>query len=239
MKFTSEPVSGTTTDVFKISGNPVNDAKADPEIFYRWDWNSDGIWDTPYSLSNQVNHRFMQAGNHVITVEYSNGKKQIKTDSLMVVVQQGYSAPRPMFIPSPDTGNILTTFNFDASLTRDDEDSLDQLRFKWDFDGDGEWNTTLSGDRVATFLYKSTGVYHPILVAVDPSGRTAMYIGELTVNMEDSLIIPSFKVNDELIRVNDTLILDASASCHLKYPSHQLDYSWLLPDRLEWSLPDT
>ncbi|MDD4645883.1 MAG: PKD domain-containing protein, partial [Bacteroidales bacterium] len=78
-----------------------------------------------------------------------------------------------------------------------------------------------------------------ILFAVDPSGRTAMYIGELTVNMEDSLIIPSFKVNDELIRVNDTLILDASASCHLKYPSHQLDYSWLLPDRLEWSLPDT
>jgi len=239
MRILLKPETGTTTDIFEISADLVGDEKLGTDIFYRWDWNNDGIWDTQFSSGNLLSHRFRSAGNQVVTLEYSDGKKQVKTEILTITVQQGYSAPKPVFEVSPTKGNYLTTFVFDASQTYDDEDSLNQLQFKWDFEGDGRWNTLLSKSPVAENLFKTAGVYHPVLFAVDPSGRSATYTTGLIVNLEDSLIVADFSINGDLIRVNDTLLLDASASYHSKYPFHVLKYSWLLPNRVEYTDPET
>jgi uncharacterized protein (TIGR02145 family) len=239
LKITLKPDKLSTTDVFEISANPINAVTTDRILFYRWDWNNDGNWDTPFSTGNQIKHRYLQPGNQVIRVECGDGKKQVRTENLTIVVEQGYSAPRPSFKVSPGKGNILTVFTFDASLTKDDEDSLQQLKFKWDFWGDGRWTPSYSSDPITTCQYSAQGLFHPKLEVRDPSGRSAVYSNDLTVNMEDTLIIADFTFNDTLIRVKDTLLLDASASYHSKYPLHELMFSWFLPDRLDWTIADT
>ncbi|MCX6226970.1 MAG: PKD domain-containing protein [Bacteroidia bacterium] len=239
LKIIPKPAQGLTTDVFEITVDPVTEGRADRTLFFRWDWNNDGTWDTPFSTGNQVKHRFLLPGLQVIRLEYADGKKLVKTANLTIEVEQGYSAPRPAFKVKPGNGNILTVFTFDAGLTQDDEDSLEQLKFKWDFWGDGRWTPEYSNNPITTWQYSTQGLYHPKLEARDPSGRSATFSGELTVTMEDSLIIPDFTINDTLIRVKDTLLLDASASHHSRYPLHELLFSWFLPDRMDWTIADT
>jgi len=238
LRIIPKPAKGLTTDVFDLSVDPVTAVSVSRTLFYRWDWDNDGTWDTPFSTSNQLKHRFLHPGNQIISIEYSDGKKQVRTETLTIVVEQGYSAPHPAFKVNPVRGNILTTFTFDAGLTKDDEDSLDQLKFRWDFRGDGRWTSEYSKNPVSAFQYTSAGVFNPKLEARDPSGRSATYSGELTVSMEDSLIIADFSINETLIRLGDTVVLDASASHHAKDTRRELLFSWYLPDRVEWTVPD-
>ncbi len=232
-----KPAKGLTTDNFTIAVEPVTGEKEGLTLFYRWDWDNDGTWDTPFSTSSNVTHRFLKPGNAMVKFEYADGKKQLTTGEVMVQVEQGYSAPKPEFSVTPGRGNILTSFVFDASLTLDDEDSLNQLQFRWDFRGDGHWTVDYSKNPVTSYQYYAAGLYTPKLEVKDPAGKTATYSRELIVTMEDSLIVADFSISDSIIRVGDTILFDASGSKHLKYPNRELLFAWFLPDRVEWTLP--
>jgi formylglycine-generating enzyme required for sulfatase activity len=56
--------------------------------------------------------------------------------------------PIPAFTVSPQSGTTLTTFVFDASLTTDRIDPVDQIRVRWDFDGNPEngWDIDWADD---------------------------------------------------------------------------------------------
>jgi len=239
LKTTLTPAKGLTTDVFDIKVDPVTPGNAGQSLFYRWDWDNNGTWDTPFSTSNQLMHRFLQPGNLTVRMEYSDGKKQVRTENVNIIVEQGYSAPHPVFKVNPVKGNILTTFTFDAGTTKDDEDSLSQLKFRWDFLGDGRWTAENSKNPMATYQYHLAGVFNPKLVVLDPTGRTASFTGEVTVTMVDSLIIADFSINKTLIRMGDTLILDATASHYSQGARQEFLYSWFLPDRAEWTIPES
>ncbi|MFA6482065.1 MAG: FISUMP domain-containing protein [Bacteroidales bacterium] len=239
LSLSAKPAKGLTTDIMEIKVSEAPSGPVDRILFYRWDWNQDGVWDTPFSTGNQLKHRFMKPGSQLISMEYSDGKKQVKTAELTILVDQGFSAPRPLFTVSPGTGNFLIAFTFDATGTADDEDSLDQLKFRWDFMGDGRWTQQYTASPTATYQYKLAGVYNPKVEVRDPSGRSATFSREVVVDMRDSLIIPDFTINDTLIRVGDTLILDASGSYHSKDINRELLFSWMLPERVEWTNPET
>ncbi len=238
LKVLFSPTKAATTDWIEIQVQPVTLGKADRTLFYRWDWNSDGIWDTEFSTADKVKHRFMQPGSLMVRMEVADGKKQVKLSEVPIVIQQGYSAPKTVFSITPGKGNILTTFGFDASLTKDDEDSLSQLKFRWDFLGTGHFSAEYSLTPLATYTYATAGVYHPKLEARDPSGRSATFSIKLQVTMEDSLIRPDFTVNKSFIRMGDTLMLDASKSFHSADVRRPLLYSWLFPGRVEWTVMD-
>jgi uncharacterized protein (TIGR02145 family) len=237
MTLRANPVKGLTTDVFEIKADPVDAIPSGLTLFYRWDLDNDGVWDTRFSTSNQLKYRFMKPGTRIVRVEYSDGKRQVAVADLSLPVEQGFSAPHPNFEVSPDSGNYLTNFSFDASLTRDDEDSLGTLKFRWDFVGDGKFNTSYSHNPVASWKYESSGLYHPKLEVVDPSGKAATFSAELKVNRIDTLIVPLFTINDSLIRVGDTLRLDASSSYRTGDSKVEFYYSWFLPNRVEWTDP--
>lgn len=237
LAITLKPEKGVTTDVFALTIEPIVEGNSGTTLFYRWDWDSDGTWDIPFTTSQKAEHRFMQAGTREILLEYSDGAKQVKTKVLTLVVAQGYSEPHPLFTVTPGTGNILTTFVFDASCTSDDEDSLNQLRFRWDFKENGSWTTDFSSSPQATWKYDKARPYHPRMQAIDPSGKTAIYSTEVIVNMIDSLIIADFTLPDSLIRAGDTINLDASGSRYPNEPDRVFLFSWLLPGSVEWTDP--
>ncbi len=233
----ANPPSGNTTDVFEIQVTPVSGPGADQSYFYRWDWNNDGMWDTKFSSNNSEKHRYLLPGNQVIRVEMIDGKKQIRAFTASVQVVQGYSPPKPVFSISPATGNPTTEFTFDARATKDDEDSLAQLEFRWDPLGDGRWQIQYNSSPVARYKYTLAGNYSPKLQVKDPTGRTAIVTGELAVTLEDSLIHADFTITPDTIELNHEAILDASPS---RYPPDTLQpllYSWLLPGVGEWTVP--
>ena len=96
--------------------------------------------------------------------------------------------PTASFTTSPSTGDLTTLFSFDASDSWDSEDSLEALEIRWDFDGDGEWDTDWSAEKVAQYQYTVPGEYTVRLEVRDTDGLT----DNATVSVEVVEAIPEF-----------------------------------------------
>ncbi|MCD4772443.1 MAG: hypothetical protein K8R41_03555, partial [Bacteroidales bacterium] len=53
----------------------------------------------------------------------------------------GNTPPTAIFTIDPSSGTTSTVFAFDASDSYDNEDPTSQLQVRWDFDGNGSWDT--------------------------------------------------------------------------------------------------
>lgn len=78
--------------------------------------------------------------------------------------------PTARFVVTPPAGTVATTFTFDASASTDDLDPLTALRFRWDFDGDGTYDTAWLTEPVTTHSYDANAPYTVVLEVKDSEG---------------------------------------------------------------------
>jgi uncharacterized protein (TIGR02145 family) len=229
------PTSGNTTQTFSFDlSKSQSRTGRGSKVFTRWDWDGDGKWDTPFTRLLLYEHRYYAPGTWKPRLEMTNMDGGIDTMSFTIPVVRGYSAPRPILTVSPADGHIFTQFLLDASLTHDDEDSLNQLTFRWDFEGDGQWDTPF-GDSVKIFhQYPETGVYTPGLQVRDPSGLTGSGTSQVEVTLEDPRLFASFRCIPDSVTDNTPIIMDASASSDLDFPGKSLIYRWDWNDDQNW-----
>lgn len=89
-------------------------------------------------------------------------------------LMEGYDAPPvASFTVSPQSGNPDTHFQFDASGSNDEEDRASQFEFRWDWEGDGIWDTKWSTENMtAIHSYISLGTYTATLEVRDSGNKT-------------------------------------------------------------------
>jgi uncharacterized protein (TIGR02145 family) len=64
------PSVGDTSILFDFSAKGSSDDKEyEIGLVYRWDFEGDGIWDTEYSQTNGITHKYRESGRFCITVE--------------------------------------------------------------------------------------------------------------------------------------------------------------------------
>ncbi|MBD3420080.1 MAG: SUMF1/EgtB/PvdO family nonheme iron enzyme [Chitinivibrionales bacterium] len=90
--------------------------------------------------------------------------------------------PSPQFFINPDTVMSFAAATFDGSATVDQETQLAQLRFRWDFDGDGDYETDFANNPRAVYTFEKGGLYHPEVEVKDAGGETARRRKEVRVN---------------------------------------------------------
>jgi uncharacterized protein (TIGR02145 family) len=148
------------------------------------------------------------------------------TMSFSIMVARGYSPPKAVLTVTPAKGHIFTSFQLDASASHDDEDSLNQLSFRWDFEGDGQWDTYF-GDSVKIFhQYPETGLFTPNVQVRDLSGLIGSGRSQVVVTLDDPRLLVSFRCIPDSITTDTPTIMDASASTDLDYPDKPLFYRW-------------
>jgi len=84
----------------------------------------------------------------------------------LVSAEEDYP-PVPAFDITPPAGIIGASFTFDGTDSYDDNDALASLQFRWDFDGDGSWNTSWSSSATANYTYSEEGSYTVIMEVKD------------------------------------------------------------------------
>jgi len=94
--------------------------------------------------------------------------------------------PQASFTVSLNTGTIETLFIFDASSSSDLEDSVRDIKVRWDWEDDGRWDTDYSTDKIIKKGFNPKGFYVVNLEAADTEGLTSTY-SEI-VNVEDYLL---------------------------------------------------
>jgi len=77
------------------------------------------------------------------------------------------TAPYAYFDLLPSNGSTQTEFVFDASACSDAEDPSDSLKVRWDWNGDGIWDTIYSKNKIVKKQYFKSGTFNVILQVKD------------------------------------------------------------------------
>jgi len=91
-------------------------------------------------------------------------------------------APVPIISISPETGNTDSIFSFDALGSYDLETPAEDLVFRWDFDGDGLWDTDYTQENPFLHKYTHPSNYQVRLEVLDTDSMTADTIEDLLVS---------------------------------------------------------
>lgn len=67
--------------------------------------------------------------------------------------------PTVVFLVTPNQGTTETTFVFDASASVDGLGNNSDIRVRWDFENDGNWDTDWQTSKTQTYQYSSDGYY--------------------------------------------------------------------------------
>lgn len=159
-------VEGTTIN-FNASGS--TDPNGD-SLTYRWDFEDDGIWDTPWSSSPTASHTWNDDWTGTARVEVSDGAL---TDTATVTVTVSNAAPTvnagldQIVAPGEEV-------HFSGSFT--DPGVVDTHTIIWDF-GD---STTATDTLTPTHIYSEAKKYTVTLTVTDDDGGVG--IDTLTVN---------------------------------------------------------
>lgn len=92
-------------------------------------------------------------------------------------------APLPWLTTSPERPNTLTPVTFDASGT--DDDQPESLRYRWDWNSDGVYDTPFTNSPLATHLYGLAGTNTITLQVMDRYGLTATLIRTIVVELAE------------------------------------------------------
>ena len=228
---------GLTTDILTFDARQTMNPPGGGELYFRWNFGEDSEWDSQMSKDPVKSKRFMKPGHYEVTVYAINSKGFSDTVIYQVDINLGRSAPRPVIRMEPETGHFLTQFRLNARLTRDDEDSLNTLKFRWDYNGDGTWETGFDTIPEGSYVFGAEGNYEPIVEVEDPTGLKAIGFTRVTVTSVDPEILPDFSWTPATGEVGDTILFDASLSRHLTNDTAAFKYCWRLEEGEGWTLP--
>ena len=124
-------------------------------------------------------------GNHVLKATSFDNSGSNTSDEISIEITEGGASntpPTALFTVSPSSGTTSTNFAFDASGCTDNEDPTSNLQVRWDFDGNGSWDTGWDYDKTANHQYGSEGTYTAKLEVKDTEGLTDEYTKSITVS---------------------------------------------------------
>jgi hypothetical protein len=156
--FTVNPAGGTTETLFTFDAGCSQDPQESAATLQiRWDWENDGVWNTEWSATKIATHRFETAGMAVLRMEVrdTGGLTHAILDS--VAVGSPNQPPAACFTVNLKQGTVETVFAFDASYSSDEEDAIDSMQVRWDWENDGVWETEWTLDKTANHQYPTIG----------------------------------------------------------------------------------
>ncbi|MBD3392413.1 MAG: hypothetical protein GF410_10385, partial [Chitinivibrionales bacterium] len=149
-----------------------------------------------------------KVGREQVIVAVKDGRGGAAQQEFFVEIHEGLAGA---FKLSPDKGDLSTRFTFDASGSRD-KTSSGTLKYRWDFDGDGVWDSPKEGyaarSRV-THSFKKYGEYAPKVEIVNAAGTTQLMSARVIV---DALPVARLTITPSDAEPGATLTFDASGS---------------------------
>lgn len=110
------------------------------------------------------------------------------TKSLTFTVINPNMAPVAAFTTSLSPWIINTGITFNASGSSDAEDATSALQVRWDWDGDGTYDTAFSPTKSVSHTFVSAGSVTVVLQVLDTDGKTAT--AQHTLNVKGTITLP-------------------------------------------------
>lgn len=220
---------GTPSTVFVFDASESqNYTGQNNKLKLRWDWDNDGVFDTPYTNSRAAVHTFTELGDYNVRLQVMDTEGYLDDTIRMVRILRENFPPEARFTVTPDDGFgfVTTVFEFDASATTDPDDAPEALRFRWDWENDGIWDTEFLETRQITHSYDVVGIYTVKLEAVDEPGLNSFFTHPVAVYPDNSSPIASFEIFPESGDTETIFTIDASTSSDREDDFADLEARW-------------
>ena len=180
----------TAVEVDASTSTDQEDATSALQV--RWDWEDNGTWDTEFVTEKTAHHTYATPGTKTIRLEVRDTGGATGTTTRQVEVSSN-RAPTASFTVDPPVGEAGTEFLFDASGSSDSEDDVAQLEVRWDFEGDGLWDSEFTLEKTVSHGYDSLGGSTIRLEVRDTGGLTGTATRTVTVipaGLDAMVLIP-------------------------------------------------
>lgn len=213
--------SGTLRTEFTFDASGSRDDKTSgTELEVRFDFENDGKVDTFFSRTKTARHIYASPGTYTVRLEVldSFGNISETTDTVTAVEND---PPISYFTVKPLTGHIATRFTFDAAGSNDAQYKISSLQYRWDFDGDGIFDTHFDSRARVEHRYKNPGAFLATLEAADPEGLTSQYV-QMAQVAGNTPPVAAFAVKPSGVSYG----FDASNSFDQETPISKLKFRW-------------
>ncbi len=146
-------------------------------VRYEWDLDGDGSFEYNSGLDQTAVYTYNESGDYNVSVMVTDSDGATDTESILIT-----AIIRPVAVAdaNPKTGNapLLVTFTADGSY---DPDGV-IVQYRWDFDGDGnfDWSSSTTGN--TQYLYTTGGLINARLRVYDDDNATATETVVLDIN---------------------------------------------------------
>lgn len=216
--------SGTTATTFTFDGNGSRDLETDSgRLEARFDFENDGKLDTYFSVHKVAEHKYESPGIKTVRMDVLDRAGNVSTTFNQILVVRN-TPPDAYFNFSPTSGTPNTIFTFDTKLSRDSQYRSQLLEYRFDFDGDGRFDTKFTNKTRFRHKFKSPGKKNIILEVRDPEGLSAFFSRRIEV-IGNTPPTASFTIK-ELNSDNNSARYQFDASSSHDKESQKLRYRW-------------
>lgn len=157
------------------------------DILLRWDWDSDGQFDSDWSQSKEEVYQYrFGGGKKEIRLEVKDNSGWIVTTAKEIIV---YSRPYPDFSYTQDFEDPLKII-FDASASGDYEDG-NHLQYRWDLNADSLWDRDWSSDKKLIHKFEPFDEIMVTVEAKDSQGLTKIFSSKVKNSYYNMVFVPA------------------------------------------------
>jgi|GEM_PF-5532925 len=216
-----DQLAGTTKTIFTFTADVTSKDYRNGELEYRWDFENDSEVDSYFSKVKSISHVYPLPGDYQVKLEVLDKKGQVSW-ALKSIHIAANDAPMANFIVNKNTAPKNSIFRFDTSYSSDNQYSKANLAYRFDWNGDGKFDTNFQNKTIWSHLFRDEGNYQVIMEVRDPEGLTAK--AALTVNVLDD-IAPEARLSVEKIG-EFRYKFDGSQSSDDYTPIRSLKFRW-------------
>ena len=147
------------------------------------------------------------------------------------------SPPVAIFVIVPATGPFTEVFTFNSHNSHDVDDPTQDLRARWDWNGDGIFDTEYSLNKGIEHQYDAAGNYNVILEVINAEGWTDQENHTLIVYADSVPPTASFYVEPDSSSVNTIFYFNAAASSDQYTPVEDMLFRWDWQSDGSWDTP--
>ncbi len=136
-------------------------------------------WTFPFMMENTdfsenplIEYVFRQSGKQKATLKIKDQYGLTNSITKDVLVLSENNPPIAKLEMATLWGNVNTLFHFMAWKCSDDRLSPSELSKRWDFDGDGNWDTPWGAETEIKHQYIEPGIYNAVLEIMDDGQNT-------------------------------------------------------------------